>query len=404
MISDLESTFPEIHLRSCRKRTAFVMLLLFFHWAFVLIEGIEAYNFLGMLFLGGGTLIIYPWQPIRSNLFSKLLFWVVIPFALGLSLAATSHLHPDEAQGFLPISLNLLCLALVPLAFFRIISPTSLFLGLIFGFYLLRDDLIFSYHYMSILYVSNLLISCTGWRISTWLQDLHRSRVKNSSLFKNGKNSQPILHQIKNRNATVSRIGLILQFDLRGFSALVRIIDENMYEDFMHAYYALVSSAVGQNSGTIHRTSGDCHVVCFGVFQNTDLSPQRLMNNAIGTFNQIVQSLASLSKELGLNVSLNLGGAIDYGELRVSVLGHQDFQQDVDLIGSSLIRCARLEAHTKLIMTRRFTPRSLLIFSPAIMRFTRDVENMDVISIRELPVRDFPHIKWLAFKEFEIQN
>jgi class 3 adenylate cyclase len=211
--------------------------------------------------------------------------------------------------------------------------------------------------------------------------------------------------------------GYLLCTDVRGYTGLVRNSPRELVVQFMEEYFKLLSETVGNFGGYLHKTVGDGHIISFGLM---DYEPnlvdipdlidedrrariQRqhaLVQNATRCFEKTVMGAQYLARMHQLP-EIRISGALDYGDVEIKVVGDSLYRKELDLYGDTVIRCARLQAHTKAIESKFNPTASLLVVSPSASPFIPESLAMVSMATKEHPVRDFPEIKKILVMPIE---
>ena len=209
---------------------------------------------------------------------------------------------------------------------------------------------------------------------------------------------------LKRREVT----GLVSAIDVRGYTALAQSNDKEEFSKFMDQYFELLSVTVKKHGGYIHKTSGDGHLISFGLFDhNPDLSDIPGLTNeleaadrrrlratstqAIECLDQIAHQAQVLFSQTNLHGYFRLGASLDLGPVEIKVVGEEKSRKELDIFGLTVIRSARLEAHTKAI-SELFTPTdSLIVVSESAIDFLSGYP-IQIVDTSTRPVRDFPNI------------
>jgi class 3 adenylate cyclase len=195
--------------------------------------------------------------------------------------------------------------------------------------------------------------------------------------------------------------GYILAIDIRGYTDLTaRNSDEDVGE-FTSRYLGMVNETILHYGGFVHKTSGDGHLISFGIMDVDPPSPAELVLSIVKAFDEIAVKAEAIAEETLIEKYVSIGAAIDFGEIDVRFVNHTSPGEGFDIFGQTIIRCARLEAHTKVIRENFFPQASLLIMSS----FAAEnlAEDAGFIRYQTLfkPVRDFPQIDWFLVKPYQ---
>jgi class 3 adenylate cyclase len=205
--------------------------------------------------------------------------------------------------------------------------------------------------------------------------------------------------------------GFLLCTDVRGFTGLVRNFPKEQVTQFMDRYFEILNQAVGKYGGVVHKTAGDGHLISFGLMDHfPDLKIEGIVDderkarlnrqtnlaiNSLRCFDEIVWLSTRAAEKSGLTGLLRISAALDYGEIEIKVVGDSQYRKELDIYGATVIRCSRLQGHTKAIETNFNSEASLLIISPTANDYFLHKNDFTKISTGLKPVRDFPEIKEL---------
>ena len=228
-----------------------------------------------------------------------------------------------------------------------------------------------------------------------------------SAIFKN---RQDLLERHK-------KVGFAMCIDIRGFTHLMSTFPESMMSKFLDDYHFSVLGITQKNGGFVHKTSGDGHLIFFGIFNDEpDLSDipdiedeerlaskrrnQYYLKKVITTSEEITQCVWNLGmRDLCLN-TIRIGIGIDFGPVHVKVLGSDEIKKELDVYGLVVNRATRLEGHAKALAKLFSTSSSLAIMSPEAANFLQNDKSFVSVDISEIPVRDFPDLKTVFVRNF----
>lgn len=402
-MKDQANFVSEQHLNTSQFRLGFTYVFIAMQWLFSIGFSMPFHNILGLtlLELGGVALLCFKFPLSQRN--REFLLWVISPVFFAVALQFTIVGQMAEFKGLTIISASLFLIITMPRRNFRLVSPVLFLLSFFLAAEIL-DHSLFVWPRLDYMLVLDVVIACfISNQVAKMDEGSFIDRYKSETFMKNlvGSSIKKFIAEGSDGKLDgKSANGFLLQFDIRGFSSLVRNSEEEVFINFIRDYYDIVSLAVGRHGGVIHRTAGDSHIVCFGIYNNEDKDRRLLFLKAVNCFEEITRETRHLPQRHGLTEEITIGGALDYGELKVHIFGHKDHHREVDLLGPVLVRCARLEAYTKTILKTMVRPSSILVLSPNALTYSDHVEDYEVHQADENPVRDFGHIRWLAYRIF----
>jgi class 3 adenylate cyclase len=223
----------------------------------------------------------------------------------------------------------------------------------------------------------------------------------------------------KNESLLDSRFGhgFLISLDVRGYTQLVKAMDPAVARRFKVSYHKMVATTVGKSGGFIHKTHGDGHLISLGLM-NSQEDPSLNMEaagvegqlaenygnqlrNAIAIFENVFEQFENLKKELGVDPKVCVCASIDWGEIGLTVLGDPDVRLEFDIEGMVVIRCARLEAFTK-VLREVFSPyNSYLVVSSSASSYLFGDRNFQVFKTDQHSVKDFPDEAFVTYREYK---
>ncbi|OQW49012.1 MAG: hypothetical protein A4S09_12930 [Proteobacteria bacterium SG_bin7] len=243
---------------------------------------------------------------------------------------------------------------------------------------------------------------------------------KSASLFLGSHLADAIYDEKKDLLKGYTQAGSILALDIRGYTNFVHNSTPEVAKAFMRGYHELVSKTIGQWGGYIHKSSGDGHVISFGVMEKEeDLSDvpgiekeqvsanERKMNHILvhstTAFEEIVRGFDLLKKQHKVTVQMLVGAGLSFGEIEVLVRGDEKYHKELDVDGESIVRAVRLESYSKFLNKTISDDSSFLVISP---EFEKAIEPKHGIRIcytqtKETAVRDYPWIKFVYFRQWK---
>ncbi|RZK57949.1 MAG: adenylate/guanylate cyclase domain-containing protein [Pedobacter sp.] len=400
-----ESELPdaeEIYAESAKIRIGFLMVFLAFHWSVNLQWNTEIPNQIGIILNAIIGLALLN-SKIGKTKLSQTFLWTMVPVLSGISIGLVSSDQFSNSSGMVYMSISMFILCLSPPKTYSLSSIFIFFLVNILSIAISQNDLT-DFH--EIIFKITFIVAVSfgiTFKVRSILEQQISHLKKDEKFLKN-----LIGTSLKNFGTDESSdffdgqvaFGFLMQVDIRNFSNLIRKLDETQFRNFMTEYYETVSYAVGLHGGVIHRTAGDCHIVSFGIHGQKVLSDEKLYENAVLCYGDIIEALKNIAARNEFKENVILGGALDYGELKIHIFGHVDYHREIDLLGPLLVRCARLEKYTKVLLSKMLKISSLLIISPDALRFCDNFESYRVHRTNDDPVKDFKHIKWIAYRAF----
>ena len=265
------------------------------------------------------------------------------------------------------------------------------------------------------------ILNCLGstmiYKIRVRLSKMEHQRQSDASKFLGDTVSNAIFqnrtHSLVNKKVT----GVIAASDIRGYTEMMTKFPQEEVAKIMDGYHALMSEAVAKYGGFIHKSTGDGHIMTFGVMdEQVDLSDipgideeaataarnrnQSLVRAAASACREVMDGLAALVATSGLGVKISVGAAIDFGEMELRTIGNKQHRLEYDIFGRTVIRAARLEGHTKALRKNMFHDASMLILSDEAAQIGAETEHFIRVNTRSCPVRDFPEIQQLWVQLF----
>lgn len=221
--------------------------------------------------------------------------------------------------------------------------------------------------------------------------------------------------RLNNRKA----LGLILSMDLRGYTQFLQMSPKEVSSAFMKEYHFMVSSTVGKFGGFTHKTAGDSHLISFGLMNGSaDLSDipelreevmeaeirkvKALVETALQMFEELIDKYLKLKLRYDISDNLRVGAALASGMIEIQIQGDENYHQEVNIVGDTIVRSVRLEAYTKFLMNHIEPTSSMLIISPEIIEKLELDYKLNIkswmIDNNDQQVRDYPHIRKLYYK------
>ena len=228
--------------------------------------------------------------------------------------------------------------------------------------------------------------------------------------------------------STQRKTGFVLMMDLRGYADLMKNETPEVSMAMMAEYHQVVARVVGALGGVIHKSAGDGHLISFGLMASPDLSDldelgadlevaearqkAAYFKLACQVFDDVARDFLALRIRYGIKSPLSLGAAMDYGEVEISLIGDARYRQEFDVNGTVVIRCARLEAYTKVLLNvvegekmgggsaNGAMRRSILIVGPTLVGEVKSAQSRFATWMTNRPgycVRDFPDVDRIYF-------
>jgi class 3 adenylate cyclase len=224
--------------------------------------------------------------------------------------------------------------------------------------------------------------------------------------------------------ATREVSGLVLFADIRGFTTFKRKYSAEITSEFMKEYHSYFAKVVANHMGHIHKTNGDGHMASFGImnseddiseiaeFNRTELEESETtrkrdyLKQALKAFTLVAEYLESLRQKFGIDDDMRLGAGLTYGKVTIILRGDRDTRQEQDLDGESVIRCSRLESHTKLLQRENSKRTSFAVISPEFEDVRSEFESDLVWQTTQgnKQVRDFPEIQRVMVYSVELPS
>ncbi|MGE0173288.1 MAG: adenylate/guanylate cyclase domain-containing protein [Oligoflexales bacterium] len=199
--------------------------------------------------------------------------------------------------------------------------------------------------------------------------------------------------------------GFIFSIDIRGYTDLAATCENDGIDRFTSTYLAMVKEKISEYGGYVHKTSGDGHLISFGIMEDgPQLEFQDQISNCVRAFDDIVANLRGIAEETLSQGNVSLGAAIDFGDVDIRTVHHTSSEMEFDIFGPVIIRSTRLEAHTKVIRENFAGSSSLLIISPSAAQFLQDHESFIKYQTLFKPVRDFKDISWFLVKPYTLSE
>ncbi len=243
---------------------------------------------------------------------------------------------------------------------------------------------------------------------------------KSASLFLGSHLADAIYEEKTDLLKGYTQSGSILALDIRGYTNFVHNSTPEIMKAFMHSYHELVAKTIGQWGGYIHKSSGDGHIISFGIMEKEeDLSDipglgaeqssaaERKMKHILGhsttAFEEIVKGFDVLKKKHGISIPMLVGAGLSFGGIDVVIRGDDKYRKELDIDGESIVRAVRLESYSKFLNKSISDDSSFLVISP---EFEKTIEPKLGIRIcytqtKETAVRDYPWIKFVYFRQWK---
>lgn len=371
-----------------------------------------------------------------SNHF-KLIYWVV-SFSFILHITSWIHVWPiamnkDPHVLLFVNSANTFLFATM----FSVIAPPNRYL--LFFISSISIFFIFPLFYISYISGNNTVLiaiindSCLAMFISTFLSiNIHKLHTKiikselqktqDAKKFLSPTVAKAIYENRKDLLETRNQSGFLLIMDIRGYTSFIKGDDSTKIYNFMDQYHELVAKTVSKLGGVINRNNGDGHIISFGFMDDlphlddipgleNELSSAEnrrfttLCSKIVECAEVIITEAQKMASEYGFHNVFKIGAAIDFGEAEIKLIGDKSNRMEFDMYGSVLVRCTRLESHTKLLANQFNKKSSILILSEdAHLYLDKNSlysEKFHVVDTTDNPIRDFPEAKIIYVQELD---
>lgn len=252
---------------------------------------------------------------------------------------------------YLPLILGA-SLAWIVLAFIR--KPiTQLLAGLTVGVALIATSVLLAQ--FGLLLVAGLLpallilsLVLSSYQLLRW----HRERLQRQKTYQSlSRHMTPKLAKVmvnqpekyEQMAKGVQREAVILFADLSGFTGMSETTDSDQLVPILNQYLRALTEVVFEHQGTLDKYIGDAVMATWGTLDDTP-SPSQMCQDALLTAQTMVQTISSLSQELGLDVTIGVG--VHYGKVVLAEVGSHNCT-DFTVIGDSVNVAARLEEVAK---------------------------------------------------------
>jgi class 3 adenylate cyclase len=224
---------------------------------------------------------------------------------------------------------------------------------------------------------------------------------------------------LKDRNVNA----IIIMVDIRGYSEFSNKNNEKIVRNFMTDYHSAVSKVCNDFGGFMHKTSGDGHLISFGVmnesadlndipgYKNELITAEKKLTrsrflNAISAIATLSFQFDNLKEKFDITENISLGIGVAEGDVTVSVQGDES-RKELDINGRTIILASRLEAYSKTIRNSVAPDKSVVVLEPTLSRHFEDNHRMfrkwDTIETLQ-QVRNFPEIDHVYYHVFLNKN
>lgn len=243
---------------------------------------------------------------------------------------------------------------------------------------------------------------------------------KSARLFLGSHLAEAIYEEKKDFLKGYTQDGAILALDIRGYTNFVHNATPEVIKAFMQGYHELVAKTIGHWNGYIHKSSGDGHVISFGVMEREEdlaeipgLESEQLSANerkmkhlllhATRSFEEIVKGFDILKRQHGIGLPLLVGAGLSFGGIEVVIRGDDIYRKELDIDGESIVRAVRLESYSKYLNKSISDDSSFLVISP---EFERTIDEKLKVRIcytqtQATAVRDYPWIKFVYYRQWK---
>ncbi|MES2768835.1 MAG: adenylate/guanylate cyclase domain-containing protein [Bdellovibrionota bacterium] len=212
---------------------------------------------------------------------------------------------------------------------------------------------------------------------------------------------------------------IIVMVDIRNYSEFSNKNSEQLVKDFMNEYHANVSKIFNDKGGYLHKTSGDGHMVSFGVMdESPDLKDlpgydteglaaeiklgRARFTNALAAMATLAYQFDTLKQKYDVTENMALGIGVAEGDVTVSVHG-DEHRKELDISGRTIILSSRLETYSKTIKSKIAPTQSVVVLQSTLSRHFEDNHRMfkkwDTLEL-DLKVRNFPEIDHVYYHVF----
>lgn len=220
--------------------------------------------------------------------------------------------------------------------------------------------------------------------------------------------------------ARVRRKGYIISIDIRDSTELQKELRED-WLSFRQEYFSMVARVVAKHNGFIQKTVGDCHVINFGVMdESPDLSDipgiatdearaeeRRLEAVGLAAFScleETFKSFQEIAREHFPDRAIRLGGGIDKGIVEKGIQGDENTLLELDVNGDPVNCSNRLQEYSKALQKTFYSDSSLLVISPFAADHLGSLAEFRRVETVSSPIRNYPLIRWVLVREFQSKN
>lgn len=219
--------------------------------------------------------------------------------------------------------------------------------------------------------------------------------------------------------ANFTQSGIILAVDMRGYTNFVHNTDAKISKEFMRKYHALVAQAVGRHEGYMHKSSGDGHIISFGVMdappdigdlpgyegelkRSSEMQRAAYFLNALKTFMEMLMGFEKLKADCHVELPLLIGAGLAHGPIEIVLRGDKRYKQELDIDGETIVRAVRLESYSKYLNSNVDSDSSFLIISPELGSEIEGVPGVHAWATKgEGHIRDYPWIEKVFFRQWK---
>lgn len=219
----------------------------------------------------------------------------------------------------------------------------------------------------------------------------------------------------KNKRHLLNKIeceGFVVCMDVRNSTYLLQNFTKQ-WLGFQEAYFELFKQEVQRFSGYIQKTTGDCHIINFGVMDygvsladipgiENELAraeERRLLRASRNVFNfldHIIPKFELMALSHIPERNIHLGVGVDKGILERAIKGGS-----LDVNGDPVNCSERLQSYSKKIRELEELNCSLVVISPFASDYLENCNELMRIQTNDFPIPNYPGIKWVLVKSFQ---
>ena len=98
-----------------------------------------------------------------------------------------------------------------------------------------------------------------------------------------------------------------------------------------------------------------------------------------------------------------VGAGLDYGKVEVLITGDTTFRKELDIDGEVIVRATRLEAYSKLLISKFDGTSSYLVINSKLIKDPIKFPNLKTMltNVPDLAIRDYPEIHSIYFRQWK---